>query len=200
MAGEPLDRIAVLNPAGAQRRENLGNLRKWLEAEIEIHQALAQARRFEAEAVEGEVERIAGDLPEVGVAVLQAAQPGVLKLLVAPQRRQAHALFRRHVVAPRRGGSEVEQRSIGVENAGADAFEEKRSWFGHSRLQRNCIPTPPDRRSEKACLPTGADHVPGPGKPQEKEATSARSAVPADRADVALRLALALPSDDSRAP
>jgi hypothetical protein len=36
----------------------------------------------------GVVERVAGHLPEVGVGAHQAAQPGVLELLLPPQPRQ----------------------------------------------------------------------------------------------------------------
>ena len=59
----------------------------------------------ETEAVEGEVERFARDLPEVGVAVLERAQPRVLKLLVAPERGQRLTPVLRDVRAARRGAS-----------------------------------------------------------------------------------------------
>ena len=121
--GEPLERMAVRNPASRRAREDGGNLRERLEAEIEVHQALPQGRRLKAEALEGEIERIAGDLPEVGVAVLERAQPGVLDLLVAPERGQRGALFLRNVGAARRGGGEVEQGAVGVEDAGADVLQ-----------------------------------------------------------------------------
>ena len=107
----------------AQRAEDRGNLRERLEAEVKLHQPLAQSWARETEAFEGEVERLACHLPEIGVAVLERAQPRVLKLLVTPQRGQRRAPIRWNIVAARRGGREVEQRAVGVENAGADALQ-----------------------------------------------------------------------------
>ena len=131
--GEPLERMAVLNPASRKVAEDRGNLRERLEAEIELHQPLVQGGACEIEAFEGEIERLAGHLPEIGVTVLERAQPSVLKLLVAPQRRQRRALVGWNVGAARRGGGEVEQRAIGVEDAGADALEGSRR-LGHEGL------------------------------------------------------------------
>ena len=79
-------------PGLAQGRKDRGNFGKRLEAEIELHQALAQGGRLEIEAFEGEIERVARHLPEVGVAVLERAQPCVLELLVAPEGGQLGAL------------------------------------------------------------------------------------------------------------
>jgi hypothetical protein len=62
-------------------------------------------------------------LPEIGVAVLQRAQPRILELLLAPQRRQRRAPLFWNVFAARGGGSEVEQRAIGVEDTAANSFE-----------------------------------------------------------------------------
>src|SRR5262249_18222041 len=70
-----------------------------------------------------EIESIAGHLQEIGVAALQSAQPGVLQLLVAPQDGEPFRVVTEHVSAPRRGGGKVEQRAVGVENAGADPVQ-----------------------------------------------------------------------------
>ena len=112
-----------LESALPQNCEDFRNFRERLEAEIELHQPRAQPRRLEFEAVEREVERVAGDPPEIGIAALQGSEPGILQLLVAPQRRQRCALLRREVIAALGGGGEIEQSTIGVENAGADSFE-----------------------------------------------------------------------------
>ncbi len=126
--------MAVLNPASRKRGEHRGNLGERLEAEIEVHQPLAQRGRLKAQAFQGEIERVAGHLPEVGVAVLERAQPGVLELLVAPERGQRRAAILRHVGAARRGGGEVEQGAVGVEDAGLNAIEGSR-LMGQRRLQ-----------------------------------------------------------------
>ena len=76
-----------------------------------------QGRRPKIQALEREIERVAGDLPEVGVSVLERAQPCVLELLVAPQRGQRRAPILRNVGAARGGGGEVEQRAISASPA-----------------------------------------------------------------------------------
>jgi hypothetical protein len=114
--------MAFLNPPARKARKDLGNFGKRFEAEIELHQRFAR-RRAQPERLEREIEGVAGHLPEVGVAVLQAAQPSVLELLVAPERRQRRALVLGNVGCPRGRRSEVEQRAIGVENTGANALK-----------------------------------------------------------------------------
>jgi hypothetical protein len=106
-----------------QGAEHAGNFGEWRQGAIEAHQAVAQSRRGYAETVEREIQRVAGDLPEVGVTALQRTQPRVLQLLVAPQRGQRRAPARLDLGAGRGRRGEVEQRAVGVENAGANAFE-----------------------------------------------------------------------------
>ena len=62
---------------------------EWSEAEIELHQLLMQQAILDAEQLHGVVEGIGGDLPEIGMDPHQAAQPGILQLLVAPLRGEA---------------------------------------------------------------------------------------------------------------
>src|SRR6185312_6193973 len=80
-----------------------------------------ERRIGDAERLERVIERVARDLPEIGVPALQRAQPGVLKLLVAPQRRQRGEIVTERVAALCRRGGVVEQRAVSVEDAGANA-------------------------------------------------------------------------------
>ena len=93
--GEPLERMAVLNPARAgppARREPRGTARG-----RDRGPSAARATRASRErGFRGQIERVAGDLPEVGVAFLERSQPGVLELLVAPELGQrGSAILRR---------------------------------------------------------------------------------------------------------
>ena len=84
---------AVRQDCGAQARrlepsEDFRDLRKRLERQVKIHQPIAQAGLFDRQRLQGEVECIAGDLPEIRVPALDRPQPGILQLLVAPERGQ----------------------------------------------------------------------------------------------------------------
>ena len=72
------------------------------------------------------------------MATLQRAQPGVLQLLVAPQRGQPLGVAAEHVAAASRGRGEIEHRAIGVEDARPDPGK---SCLGHQ------IPRPEPSRS-----------------------------------------------------
>ena len=64
------------------------------------------------------VEGIAGNRPEIGMHAHQASEPGVLKLLLAPEAGECCALSREHLLAQRGHGVDVEQRAIRVEYEG----------------------------------------------------------------------------------
>jgi len=123
MAGVPLERIAVFSPLERSCRSVFGDFGIGLQVEIEIHQARAQAWAVEFQRRQGEVECVAGDLPEVGVSAGEPAQPGVLQLLLAPEFGQALPVVAKFVAGAARRAVEIEKRSVGVENAGCDAVE-----------------------------------------------------------------------------
>src|SRR5260370_22478661 len=77
-----------------------------------------------------EIESIGGDLPEIRVPALERPQPGVLQLLLAPERGQLVDAFAEHVAAAFRGGSKIKQRSICIEDAGLHADQ---SCVAHAR-------------------------------------------------------------------
>jgi hypothetical protein len=85
-----------------------------------MHQPLAQLGSRQPQRFQGEVERIAGDLPEIRVLPLERAQPSVLKLLLAPECVQPVELVAQHVAASRCRRSVVEECPISVEDVGAD--------------------------------------------------------------------------------
>ena len=143
----PLERIAVLKPRRRSSLQDAGDFGERLELEVERHQPLAESGRVEPEALEREIERVRGDRMEIRVAALQAPEPGVLELLLPPERRQGDALRRGHVGRAGGGGREVEQGAVGVEHAGADAVEAFGRVFGHAFLL--CV-QPPKRRPGQA--------------------------------------------------
>jgi hypothetical protein len=98
--------------------EDLRHFREAIELPVEAHQAVAHLRVRDAQGLQRVVERIARDLPEVGMPSLQRAQPGVLQLLVAPQRGHRGSLVAEDIDAACRRGGEVEHRAVGVEDAG----------------------------------------------------------------------------------
>jgi hypothetical protein len=103
--------------------QHLGNFRKGVESQVQAHQPVAQPGRVQAERPQREIERLAGHLPEIGMPALQRAQPGVLQLLVAPQQGEPLGVVGEHLAAARRRRREVEQRAVGVEDAGPDPGE-----------------------------------------------------------------------------
>jgi hypothetical protein len=90
------------------------------ERQIQRHQAVAQPRLVDAQRLEREIERVAGDLPEVDVSRLKRAKPSVLQLLVAPNRSEPVDVAPQNIAAAPRGSGEIEQRSICIEDAGLD--------------------------------------------------------------------------------
>src|ERR1700688_1570900 len=88
------------------------------------------SRLIESQAVEREVQRVAGHLPEIDVAILQRAQPRILQLLVAPQCRQRAPLLIWNVGATCDGGGEIEDRAVSIKNAGANT----------SQAAHRCVP------------------------------------------------------------
>jgi hypothetical protein len=73
------------------------NFRERIELQIEARQPLAQRRIGQLQGVHCEAERVARDPPEVGVLPLKGPQPGVLKLLLAPERVEALELIAEHL-------------------------------------------------------------------------------------------------------
>jgi hypothetical protein len=105
----------------AQPRQHIGHFGKRRQREVEVEQPPTQLRSLEDERLQREIERVRGHLHEIGVAPLCRAQPGVLNLLVAPQRGEAVRRLGGHVHAGAGCGGKVEQRAVGVEHARLDA-------------------------------------------------------------------------------
>src|SRR5262249_29874920 len=89
--------------------------------------------------LQGEIEGIARDLPEIGMAPLKRAQPGVLQLLVAPEGRQLVDAIPQHVPAPSCRGCKVEYRAIGVKDAGL--YRVQGTLRGHRLASSHGVPT-----------------------------------------------------------
>ncbi len=106
-----------------EARQHVRDLGIGVELEIQLHELLPEPRVVEADRVHGEVEGVAGDLPEVGMDAHEAAQPGVFELLVAPQVGQCLARLPERASQARRRRMDVEQGSVGVEDAGADVAD-----------------------------------------------------------------------------
>src|SRR6185312_15993998 len=87
------------------------------------------------------VERLAGHLPEIGMAAMGGAPEAILHLLVAPQGGERRRAVAQHIGAAGRRRTVVEQRAIGIEHASLDPVETVR----HSSL-------PPDRGRHVARL------------------------------------------------
>src|ERR1700759_1104429 len=99
-----------------------------------MHQPLAQRRIGDSEGFERKIERLAGHLPEIGVAVLYGAQPSVLQLLVAPHLREPRCrLATDHIAAPLGSRGAIEQGAVGVEDTSAGAAQ---LLFAHSAARR----------------------------------------------------------------
>jgi len=113
--GQDGGRIArLLQPA-----QHIGHFGKTGQLAVEAHQACADGWIGDAERLQREIEPVSSHLPKVGMQVLGGAQPSVGDLLLAPQLGDRGCLVAEHVVAARGGRGEVEQRTVGVEYAGA---------------------------------------------------------------------------------
>ena len=75
-------------PLARTALQRLGRIGIGIELEIENHQLVLEARIVDPADVERIIERIAGDLPEIGMNAHQAAEPGIFELLLPPQSRQ----------------------------------------------------------------------------------------------------------------
>jgi hypothetical protein len=106
-----------------QAREDVWDFGKCIERQVKIHQAIAQARLFDGQRLQREVESVPGDLPEIRVPALHGAQPGILQLLVAPERGQFVDAVPEHIAAAPGRSGKIEQRPVGVEDAGLHADE-----------------------------------------------------------------------------
>src|SRR5919198_3113538 len=123
IGGEPFDRIAVRKPNGLEPSQNLWDLRKGFKRQVKIHQPIAQAGLFDRQRLQREVERIAGDLPEIRVPALHGPQPGILQLLVTPERAQLLDGVAQDVAAASRRRGKIEQRAGGIEDTSLHAGE-----------------------------------------------------------------------------
>src|SRR5262249_23645825 len=85
--------------------------------------AIAQARLFDSQRLQREVESVGSDLPEIRVPALHGAKPGILQLLVAPERGQLVDIVPEHIAAARGRSGKIKQRPISIEDAGLHADE-----------------------------------------------------------------------------
>lgn len=69
------------------------------------------------------IKRVAGDLPEVGVPTHQAAQPGVLQLLAAPQYRNLCCGCTDALTMTVHSRMHIEQCAVGIEDTSAGALQ-----------------------------------------------------------------------------
>jgi hypothetical protein len=104
-----------------QVREDIADLGKCIKRQVKIHQTIAQAWLFDCQRLQREVESIPGDLPEIRVPALDGPQPGILQLLVTPEGGQLVDGIPKHIAAALGGSGKIEQRPIGVEDAGLHA-------------------------------------------------------------------------------
>src|SRR5262245_45964613 len=93
------------------------HLRKRVEFQVQPHEAVPKTGCVEAQCVQGKVESIAGHLPEICMPSLYDAQPGVLKLLIAPESCQPVNVVAEHGATLPRRGRKVEERPVSVEYA-----------------------------------------------------------------------------------
>ena len=105
------------------RRERRLGVGIGLEFEIEHHELVLEA--WIVDPMEGEriVERISRDMPEIRMYAHEASKPGIFKLLLAPQSRKIIGFPADLGRKLRNRSMHVEQRAIGVEDAGPDALE-----------------------------------------------------------------------------
>ena len=118
-------RLAVRKNRGpqaaiAQPAQHVRHLAVGIKLQVCLHQRLAHCR-IDAGTGERIVERIAGHLPEIGMAAHQRPQPGVLQLLAAPQLGQSIGPLAELGTQTCDRGVHVEQRAVGIEHAGFDA-------------------------------------------------------------------------------
>ena len=92
-----------------------------VELKVTGEKLVAQVRIVDTVGLEGEVQGVAGDLPEIHVVFTahEAAQPSVLQLFVAPGLgyRASHVAQVAAIAGRRR--MDVEQGAVGIEHAGA---------------------------------------------------------------------------------
>jgi hypothetical protein len=82
-------------------------------------------RSFDGQRLQREVESVSGDLPEIRVPALHGAKPGILQLLVTPERGQFVDAVPEHIAAAPGRSGKIEQRPVGVEDA--DLHADQRS-------------------------------------------------------------------------
>src|SRR5258708_21175155 len=92
--------------------EHFGHLGKGGKRPIELHQRLTQARLLDRQAIEGKIQCVTGDLPEIDIAALERAEPGVLKLLVAPKCCQGGTAVLRNILAATGSAADIQNRAI----------------------------------------------------------------------------------------
>jgi hypothetical protein len=98
--------------------KNVCDFGEGLECQIRVHQSITEACCVDARGIDGEIKGVRSDLPEIRMTPLGCAEPRVLKLLVPPQADQPLGVLAEVVAesACRRG--KVEQRPVGIEDAG----------------------------------------------------------------------------------
>jgi hypothetical protein len=96
----------------------LGNFREWVERQVELHQSLTQFIVGDGKRIHGIVQSFARDLPKWRIGSHQRPQPRVLKLLFAPETGQSICVFTKGVLGAPGGRIKVEQRTVGIKDAG----------------------------------------------------------------------------------
>ena len=128
--GRPVRQDRHAHPGPLQPVKRAWDFRIGVEGQVKRHEAVAQGGLVEAQRVQRKIKRVAGDLPEIRVTLLGGAKPGVLQLLVAPQRSELVHLLGTQIAASARRGGKVEQGAIGVEHAGSHAGQGGRGHDG----------------------------------------------------------------------
>src|SRR5262249_19048979 len=96
-------------------------------------QAIAQARLFDCQCLQREVESVPGDLPEIRMPALHGPQPRILQLLVTPERGQFVDAVPEHIAAAPGRSAKIEQRPVRVTDAGLHADERSLLHARHLR-------------------------------------------------------------------
>ena len=73
-----------------------------------VHEFVVERRIAEAKNSHGELQSIAGDLPEILMLALNRAKPGVRQLLITPERGQGFGFVAQEISATLRRGCVVE--------------------------------------------------------------------------------------------
>jgi hypothetical protein len=119
--GEPFRQDRGPQARPFQAHEDVRDLGKRIKRQVKVHQPIAQAGLFDIQCLQREIESIAGNLPEIRVPALQRTKPGILQLLVAPQRGQLVDAVPEHVTTALGRSGKIEQRAVGIEDAGLHA-------------------------------------------------------------------------------